>query len=70
MAVRLKDVAEAGQVVCTGPTHQLLRAHFECASLGSRKLKGVAQPTELFRVEAAAPPRNPIETAGPADLTR
>ena len=30
VAVRLKDVAEAGQVVCTGPTHQLLRSHFEC----------------------------------------
>jgi class 3 adenylate cyclase/predicted ATPase len=69
VAVRLKDVAEPGQVVCTGSTHQLLRAHFECASLGSRKLKGVAQPAELFRVQAVAPVRNPIETAGPAGLT-
>ena len=69
VAVRLKDVAEAGQVVCTGATHQLLQAHFECASLGSRKLKGVAQPAELFRVQAVAPVRNPIETAGPAGLT-
>lgn len=69
VAVRLKDVAETSQVVCTGATHQLLQAHFECASLGSRKLKGVAQPAELFRVQAIAPARNPIETAGPAGLT-
>jgi serine/threonine protein kinase/predicted ATPase len=69
VAVRLKDVAEAGQVVCTGATHQLLQAHFECASLGSRKLKGVSQPAELFRVLAVALVRNPIETAGPAGLT-
>jgi predicted ATPase len=69
VAVRLKDVAEAGQVVCTGATHQLLQAHFECVSLGSRKLKGVAQPAELFHVQAVAPVRNSIETAGPAGLT-
>ena len=69
VAVRLKDVAEAGQVVCTGATHKLLQVHFECASLGSRKLKGVAQPAELFRLEAIAPARNPIETAVPAGLT-
>jgi predicted ATPase len=48
----------------------LLRAHFECVRLGSRKLKGTAQPTELFRIQAVAPVRNPIETAGPAGLTR
>ena len=69
VAVRLKDVAEDGQVVCTGPTHQLLQGHFECGGLGSRKLKGVAQPAELFRVQAVAPARNPIETAMPAGLT-
>ena len=69
VALRLKDVVEAGQVVCTGATHQLLRARFECASLGSRKLKGAAQPAELFRVQAVAPVRNPIEAAGPAGLT-
>jgi class 3 adenylate cyclase/predicted ATPase len=70
VAVRLKDVAEDGQVVCTGATHQLLQSHFESASLGRRKLKGVAQPVELFRVNAVAPVRNPIETAGPAGLTK
>ena len=69
VAVRLKDVAEPGQVVCTEATHRLLQGQFECASLGSRKIKGVAQPVELFRVQAVAPVRNPIETAGPAGLT-
>ncbi len=69
VAVRLKDVAEAGQVACTGTTHQLLRAHFECVSLGSRKLRGVAHAAELFRVQSVAPARNPIETAVPAGLT-
>ncbi len=69
VAARLMDVAAAGQVVCTRATHQLLQAHFECDSLGSLKLKGVAQPTELFRVRAVAPVRDPIEVAGPVGLT-
>ena len=69
VAVRLKDVGEAGQVVCTGATRQLLQAQFDCANLGSRKLKGVAQPAELFRIQAVAPVQNPIETAAPAGLT-
>src|SRR5262249_60522 len=41
----------------------------EFASLGSRKLKGVAQAAKLFRVQAVAPVRNPIETEGRAGLT-
>ncbi len=69
VAARLMDVAAAGQVVCTRATHQLLQAHFECDSLGSLKLKGVAQPAELFRVRAVAPVRDPIEVAGPVGLT-
>ena len=48
------DVAELGQVVCTEATQRLLKGHFACKRLGSRKLKGVPQPLELFRVQAMA----------------
>ena len=33
----------------TAATRRLIRDHFECAVLGHRKIKGVAQPVELFR---------------------
>ena len=69
VAVRLEDVAEPGQVVCTEATHRLLRGQFDCASLGRRKIKGVAQPVELFRVQGVGEARSPIEAAGPAGLT-
>lgn len=53
VAVRLKDGAERGQVVCTEATYVLIRSHFECAGLGSRKVKGVPRPVALFAVRAA-----------------
>src|SRR4029077_20883988 len=39
------------------------------AGLGSRKIRGLPQPVELFRVQAAAPVRDPIEVAHRAGLT-
>ena len=69
VAVRLEDVAEPGQIVCTAATHRLIRAQFDCTSLGHRKIKGVAQPVELFRVQGVGEARSPIEAAGPAGLT-
>jgi class 3 adenylate cyclase/tetratricopeptide (TPR) repeat protein len=69
VAVRLEDVAEPGQIVCSAATHRLIRGHFDCASLGHRKIKGVAQPVELFRVQGVGETLSPIEASGPAGLT-
>jgi serine/threonine protein kinase/predicted ATPase len=69
VAVRLEDVAEPGQVICSAATHRLLQGYFDCASLGSRKIKGVSQPVELFLVQGVGAARSPIEVAGPAGLT-
>jgi class 3 adenylate cyclase len=68
-AVRLVDVAAPGQIVCTEATHELIRGHYQCASLGHRKIKGVPQPLELFTVQGASEARSPLETVGPAGLT-
>ncbi|MBN8901626.1 MAG: AAA family ATPase, partial [Rhodospirillales bacterium] len=51
VAVRLKDVAVPGQVVCTESTRRLFRDQFRCARLGDQKLKGVSRPVTLFRVD-------------------
>ncbi len=47
----------------------MIRGQFQCASLGHRKIKGVAQPVELFQVQGVGEARSPIEAAGPAGLT-
>ena len=69
VAIRLKEFAEPGQIVCSAATHRLLRVQFECTSLGHRKIKGVAQPVELFLVQGPGKPRSRVEAAGPAGLT-
>ena len=69
VAVRLEEVAVAGQVICTEATHRLFQGRFQCASLGRRKIKGVAQPVELFRVEEVAAAGSPIEAVAPAELS-
>ena len=69
VAVRLEEVSEPGQVHCTGATHRLIQSHFACTKLGHHKIKGVAQPIDVFRVEGVAETRSPVEAAEPAGLT-
>src|SRR3954451_13990118 len=69
VAVRLEDVAEPGQIVITAATHPLIRGHFDCTSLGYRKVKGVSQPVELFLVQGLGEDLDPIEVAERAGLT-
>ena len=69
VAIRLEDVAEPGQIVCSAATHRLIRGQFDCTSLGHRKIKGVAQPVELFLVQGVGEARSAVEAAGPAGLT-
>ena len=64
VAIRLEDLAEPGRIVCSAATHRLIRAQFDCTSLGHRKIKGVAQPVELFRVQGVGEARSPVEAAG------
>jgi class 3 adenylate cyclase/predicted ATPase len=69
VAVRLEDVAEPGQIVCSAATHRLLQGYFDCATLGSRKLKGISQPVELFLVQKVGAARDRVEVAELAGLT-
>ena len=69
VAVRLDEVAAPGEVICSEATHRLIQGEFQCTSLGPRKIKGVAQPVELFQVQEVREARSPIEAAEPAGLT-
>ncbi len=52
IAARIQVIAEPGTVAISGKTYPLLRGLFECESLGSRELKGITKPIEVFRVIA------------------
>ncbi|HWZ85520.1 MAG TPA: protein kinase [Thermoanaerobaculia bacterium] len=69
VAVRLKEAAAAGQIICSGATHRLIRSRFDCASLGERRIRGLANPIEIFQVQGVGAVRSPIEAGGAAGLT-
>jgi class 3 adenylate cyclase/tetratricopeptide (TPR) repeat protein len=51
VAVRMKEFAEPGRLLCTHATRRLFRDNFECTELGEQKIKGLSRPLVLFRVE-------------------
>ena len=69
VAMRLKDVAKTGQVVCSESTHRLLQNKFDCASLGQHKIKSLKQPVALFQVQADIEAGAAIEDTGQVGLT-
>jgi len=50
VAGRLQAEAEAGTVVISDATKELVDADFEFASVGTRALKGISRPVRVFRV--------------------
>ena len=69
VAVRLEDFAVPGEIICSDATYRLIEGQFNCAGFGRHKIKGVAQPVELFRVHRVAEARSAIDAAGPAGLS-
>ena len=56
LAARLQSLAEPGTVYISATTYRLVRGAFVCQSLGPQRLKGFAQPMEVYRVEREGPP--------------
>ena len=50
VAARLQTIAEPGTVIISAPTFRLVEGFFNCRSLGTPPLKGVAAPIELYSV--------------------
>jgi class 3 adenylate cyclase/predicted ATPase len=69
VAVRLAKVAVPGAVICSEATRRLLQGQFDCVSLGRKKIKGMAQPVELFQVRGVGETRDRALAAGLTPLT-
>jgi class 3 adenylate cyclase/predicted ATPase len=50
LASRVQAEAQPGSVVITDATRRLVAGHFTLEDMGERSLKGIAQPTRLYRV--------------------
>jgi predicted ATPase/class 3 adenylate cyclase len=64
LAARLQGIAAPNTVVISAATSQLLGGFFACQSLGTPRLKGVAQPLEVFQVLYESTARSRLEVGG------
>ena len=55
LASRVTGTAEPGQLVVTTPVASATRETFRWDPIGTRELKGIAQPVELFRLRGGRP---------------
>ena len=69
VAARLQGIAAPNTLVISAATFQLLGGFFACQSLGTHRLKGFAQPTEVYQVRYENTARSRLEAAGRTSLT-
>jgi class 3 adenylate cyclase/tetratricopeptide (TPR) repeat protein len=69
IAARLEGVAEPNTLVIGALTHQLLGGVFNCRSLGTPPLKGVAAPLEVYRVLNESTALTRLDALGATGLT-
>ena len=69
IAARLQGVAMPNTLVIGALTHQLLGGLFECESIGTPALKGVATPLEVYRVLYESTARTRLDALGNTGLT-
>jgi class 3 adenylate cyclase/predicted ATPase len=69
LAARLQGLAASNTVVISATTFQLLGGFFACQALGPHRLKGFAQPIEVYRVLSESMARSRLEAAGSTGLT-
>jgi class 3 adenylate cyclase len=69
IAARLQGIAAPNTLVISAATFQLLGGFFACQPLGTRLVKGLTQPLEVYRVLYESMARSRLEAAGNAGLT-
>jgi class 3 adenylate cyclase len=69
LAARLQGMAAPNTLVISAATFQLLGGFFACQPLGTRPVKGFAQPLEVYRILYESMARSRLEAAGSAGLT-
>lgn len=68
-ALRLDAVSDPGSIVVTKTTQERTEAQFEWESLGETRVRGLAQPVELFKVTGEVDLRSRVDLVDPGNLT-
>ncbi len=61
IAARLEGLAEAGSVLISESTHNLIDGLFVCEALGPQTLKGISEPVGVYQVQAETEARSRFE---------
>jgi class 3 adenylate cyclase len=69
LAARLQGLAEPNTIVISAATHRLVQGFFACLDLGSRAVKGISTPVQVYRVLGESGAQSPLEVAGLSGLT-
>lgn len=69
VAMRMKEVAGSGIVVCSDSTHQLLNGRFECTALGEHQFRNIAHPVLLYQVHRLSENADPSLLPHAVELT-
>lgn len=63
LAIRLRQLADPGEVAISAATQRLVAGYFECTGMGTRQLPGIARPLEVFRVGRESGAASRLEAA-------
>lgn len=66
---RLEPVAELGSLLASEQSHRLFRGAFESESTGAMRIKGLAQPVTLYRIQRERQAASRVELAEESGLT-
>ncbi len=69
LAARLQGVAAPGEIVIGQSTHRLVVGIFDCEALGPQNLKGIAAPTNAWRVRGPSRAESRFDARHGATLT-
>ena len=70
LAARMEQLAEPGAVVVSAATLDLVEGYVEVSPLGSRTVKGLAEPVEVYELVGAGAVRSRLQAATARGLTR
>jgi class 3 adenylate cyclase len=70
LASRMESLATPGSIVVSEHTYKLTEGHFEFASLGAARVKGVSEPINIYEVQSVGPLRTRLQVVARRGLVR
>src|SRR5229473_1556819 len=70
LAARMQAVAPTGSIAISGQTRRLVEGYFQLKGLGPTRVKGVAEPVEVYEVIGLGPLRTRLQRSAGRGLTK